>query len=850
MLFVAVEHSHPQEAQGYEQRVTQAREGECWYAFGYRRPQGPTRHPNLACQHHLVGEDGDTPTGTRAQDRPNTGRPEGRRSRSFHPIGVRSAPYLKHLRQGPGTVTYRSREILGGFVRNSLGSKVVRGSVGIAAAVSWTLFATALPVGAQDEKSPDAATVNERPGIEAGREDGAMLPLMRGSDGSEQVPVPEKVIEQAPTGDFMNRPGDPLPGKRSFDQEQSVELVDRRSEVTSVFRNPDGTETSQTSLHPIRFRDERGEWQSIDLALEERDGVLAAKSSNLGVAIPVDGSATALVATPSGTLVFGSPEGFKAEGTVRAEGLVASVDGVNGLRSETSLHGNGFEHALVVPDRDGTSTMRVSVRVPDGVTVRESATGDVDFFGRDGNLVGSYGGAAAVDAAEGSGVGPAALRLVSADPGIVVLEVMVDRGWWDDPARAFPVRIDPSWSGNTATAGSDTYVSKASPTTSYSNAWHVLAGTNNGGGDQYRGLVKFNLPAASANYGVTAATLDVYQAYSTTCTKRPFDVYALGSAFSSTTTWNTQPVADEYGSGSTWWFNKGFSGSCPAALEGIEVSRIVQRWMDGKSTNHGFLLRSRDEDWDSESYKQFVSAEGNATQSPKLTVTYNTVPRPPDLADAATAPKNGSSVGTVTPTLTVPTVTDPDGNPVSYWFRIWTGGDKVEHGQVIDSGWQTGTGSNSWTVPSSQLQNGVTYFWRVYATDNTGGVASGEISPAGNWLNSFSVDLIGGSMADAAGPVNVNLVTGNATVSVGQFTYNSLDVPPANGLRGYYYTDSNDNQTLPPDDNEAQSRVDPQIQFNWDDTTPLPNVGEAGTSKRMQVQWKGTVRERSEITLP
>ena len=593
-----------------------------------------------------------------------------------------------------------------------------------------------------------------------------------------------------------------------------------------MYRNPDGSETVKTSLYPVRFRGPDGAWTDVDLSLVPADGGgFRAAASPTPVTLASDGGV--VVESPAGVVRFAAPDVVPA-GSAKAEGGWVRLAGDTGVVSEVALTPAGFEQVLVVPTRDGPSSYRLPVSVPAGVSARDSGVGSIELVNGAGVVVGSLGGAVVEDSAPTPAPGGVTLRVVSSDEATVVVEVAVDRAWWNDPARVFPVRIDPSWSGlSNGSNGADTYVTNVYPTTGYSSSVNLYAGTYLNWGDQYRSLLWFNLPSSNANYGVTAASLNLHTTHASTCNRRPLDVYALSGAFSSSTTWNNQPAVDDWGTGSTWWFNWGTTG-CAATTESVGVHQIVQRWLDGTSANHGFLLRSRDETWDTGSYKRFNS--GDATGNyPTLSVDYQNVPPAPAMTSATPADK--AVVSTLQPTLTSPTVTDPENEQVRYWFRVWTGGDKAEHGQVIDSGWQTST---SWQVPVHALTDGASYSWRVYATDASGAHVT---SPA---FNSFTVNRLAGP-SDSFGPVSVKLASGNVAVSAGSLSYNSLEGDPARGLRGEYFTDVNKNRALPSDDALVQSRLDSQVQFNWDGTTPMPNVGLTGSNDQMQVRWTGYV---------
>lgn len=211
----------------------------------------------------------------------------------------------------------------------------------------------------------------------------------------------------------------------------------------------------------------------------------------------------------------------------------------------------------------------------------------------------------------------------------------------------------------------------------------------------------------------------------------------------------------------------------------------------------------------------------------RATVTYDT---PTPIATPA-EPTNDGVVVSTQPTLKVNPVTDADGDAVQYYFRVATGSNG-ESGAVINSGWMTGT--PQWTVPEGILQDGTTYYWRVYTYGGS------ETIP--NWVSSFKVDLRTGKDAtqsyDTVGPVGVDLATGNATTSTDSHTMGALGgnigislsydsaTKSKKGLNAEYwnvgtsYNFSNGAPTSPP----LVTRTDQNVNFDWALSNPSPGV--------------------------
>ena len=124
-----------------------------------------------------------------------------------------------------------------------------------------------------------------------------------------------------------------------------------------------------------------------------------------------------------------------------------------------------------------------------------------------------------------------------------------------DPARVFPITIDPTYASANVTTSFDTYVSKQYPTATYSTATEIRVGTYNGGVDAVRSFLTFPLASFSGKQ-IKSASLSLYEFHSWSCTATPFYVRSAYDGTSSTTSWsNQQGSPTAFGSLST-------AGSC------------------------------------------------------------------------------------------------------------------------------------------------------------------------------------------------------------------------------------------------------------------------------------------------
>lgn len=241
------------------------------------------------------------------------------------------------------------------------------------------------------------------------------------------------------------------------------------------------------------------------------------------------------------------------------------------------------------------------------------------------------------------------------------------------------------------------------------------------------------------------------------------------------------------------------------------------------------------------------------------------VPPTPPAASATPGNTSGApqTIVTLTPTLQVDAVADPDNYPagatVKYEFKIATGAD-AKSGAVFTSGLISADpdGKVRWTVPAGTLRDGNIYSWIVQPSD---GLAK-NTTPA--WVKNIKVDLrlgaTGPSPFDTVGPVAVNLANGNAHLSFSSplvstlggpigmsFSYNSQSEGTSNrGLTGSYY-DARDALGNVPTASGGYSfagktpvmvRTDAAVSFNWQ----LGSPGPALADEHFMAQWEGFIR--------
>gem|GEM_PF-1400120 len=674
---------------------------------------------------------------------------------------------------------------------------------------------------------------------------------------------PVRVPTAVPAGDFSNPPPHPtqLAEQRAhppvlasaFDPVRSTPLDAETTPTKKVYANPDGSRSAELTTRPTRFSDSAG-WHDIDLRLVPGpDGTLGARSAQHAARLGASADAQAVtVDTTAGPVGLRHP-GASAAPAVLDGARASYAKALAGRDVTEALTVDGFEETVVLPDARAGAAYTDELSLPAGVVARDAASG-IELVDAKGAVVAALGGGVAHDDATKGLTGalaPVGVHVASQGPGRASVTVGVDPAWLADPARVFPVSLDPVFSNFiTPSSGADTMVisgldaANAYPT--YPQLW--IGNFNNG--YVARALLQFNLGSAPApNDWVTESHISLHNTTTSSCAAQDIHLVGLAAPFSATTTWNNQPAttAPEVSATSVSHAN----GCGGAVTQNLDATALAQRWLKDGAANNGLLLYHNPENANATDYTYASSSDDSPANAPSLSITYNHLP---DMASAA-SPADGAVVVTPTPTLSVNPATDPDGQTVKYWFRVNTGPD-AETGPKIDSGW---IDSTSWAPSAGALLDGGRYWWHTWTSDGTSTAWDGSHYTVANWSRGFRVDSHLGATGpwphDEVGPMRVDLASGTMAMtaaspsfpSVGgavglSYTYSSA---PAGGLSASYYNDANANRLF--DEAPVGERVDTTINSYWG-TGP---IGPAGPDNTL-VRWKGYLKAPAtgDYTLP
>ncbi|WP_326706062.1 DNRLRE domain-containing protein [Streptomyces cyaneofuscatus] len=542
-------------------------------------------------------------------------------------------------------------------------------------------------------------------------------------------------------------------------QDRRIEVLGARTETSTVYVNPNGTVTEEAYAGPVRFEDDRGQWQTVDPSLREvPDGSLeavghphdlkvggrhAAPRGSKGQAGKAGGASVPLVSLEDGTGRSMELGWFGALPAPVVEGEEDTVARYKDALPATDLliesTRTGFEQFLELKDRsavDANGEVSYSLTAK-GLTAKANKDGSVTFTDAKGGVAGVLPSPvmwdARVDERSGEHTHRAKVGVKVAQEGdTVTLTMTPDAGFLAAKDTEFPVTVDPAINIG---ATFDTFVQQGYGT-DQSTATELKIG-NNGSGQIARSFLSFPMKNITGKQ-ITAAKLNLYSFHSWSCTPKGWDVWTAGQAGTGTR-WTNQPSWGSKQATSTQ--TKGFSSACNDGWVNADVTAMAKSWAaNGNGSNH-LGLRASDEG-DPYGWKRFNSGNA-ASRTPYLSVTYNSIPGVPTLV----APAHQAATNDTTPTLSAKAI-DGDGGQVRLDHEVWlnNGTAALRTGSTAN----VASGAPGTWTPAA-LPEGV-YKWRSRAGDGSANsawsafrtltvdtkapavskIASGDF-PAGQW---------------------------------------------------------------------------------------------------------------------
>jgi RHS repeat-associated protein len=628
--------------------------------------------------------------------------------------------------------------------------------------LSWLWRAFALPASWSSPPLPD--TPRQRSGSAAGkphRVSAASTRAGRGTGrtpgkGAGQLAADRRHKKTVVAGKTAGQPGD-----QSFNPATSKRIAAQSTATSDVYQNADGSRTEKVYSGPVNYRASNGAWTPIDTTVSKgRDGREHERSSGYPSDFAASANDPTLVSTklaPGQTLAYSLQGAANAPATVDGS-TVTYPQALPQTDLKLDLTGDGVKESLVLHSPDAANSWVFPLHLH-GLTVR-LVDGAVEYLDAEGAVVSTTPAAFMEDSnfdphsGESASSHAVTYELITVNGG-PALRVTADPAWLRDPARVFPVTVDPTTFYGTASTYAE-YPYDADN----SGDWKLKVGYNGAGSKAYSFLKFDGFYNSFTDAHITAVNLHLFDWWAWTCSAEPFSVNPITSSWSPSTT-KTYP-------GPSFGASIGSLTADPgAACKNTSENPNTGTWMSvplNVSTfnswsvgdpNYGLAVtasQTNDRQW-----KQFDSF--HTSNLPYLSVTY-AADTPPQIDSQF--PTDNYDAATLTPEL-MATGHDPDRYPnssLTYDFVIYKANASGGRTVIKDSGSQS---SNTYTVPSGVLKWGQSYYWSVVAND---GAANSDVDPTLQVINTpVPQPAITSDLSQNAGGHGFDPSIGNYTTS-------------------------------------------------------------------------------------
>ncbi|MFI1657746.1 LamG-like jellyroll fold domain-containing protein [Streptomyces sp. NPDC020472] len=558
--------------------------------------------------------------------------------------------------------------------------------------------------GKSHKASADSTSNEGEAGRKPGKGKGELPPFARETDDPADVT----------TG---KAPG----GKNSFDARTSRRDAKRSTATSDFFVNADGSTTVRHYTGRANFKAADGTWKQIDTSLtEDKDGRLQQTANSLDVEFAPTAADRQLASVDFGSgrsLAYALRGAAEAEPVVGGNGTVTYADVLPDTDVQLVPLAEGFKENIVLRSPTAANSWVFPLDVK-GLTPRVAADGDVEFTDASGKVAATIPHAYMEDSKVDPRSGDAAQSRgvtyeLTAVEGKPALRMTADRAWLDAPERVYPVTVDP-----TVTASNSTYTQNTIGG-DHSTETQIKVGSYDSGTNKANSFLQFSsLATTLAGQRVTAATLNVYALWSSTCAAESFSVHPVTQSW--TPSGVTSYPGPTYGAAlgtATPAPGASCSNSSGSASVGVRMPvTLSTTWFNnvaGGAANYGLALTAPTNDM--LHWKKFHS-DNSATAGfrPALDLTYtpNTAPQ----INAQYPPQNFQANTLQPELLAYATDADNGPSPLSYTFEIYDGDATGTPVLVATSGSIT---KSSWKVPAGKLKWSKNYDWYVAASDGT-----------------------------------------------------------------------------------------------------------------------------------
>lgn len=298
------------------------------------------------------------------------------------------------------------------------------------------------------------------------------------------------------------------------------EIVERRTATSRHIRLSDGSVRAEIYGAPIHYKDSHDAWAPIDRTvvasgLDQFENTRSQVKTSFRSGLVSDGSVD--LQGKDWSLSISAP-GMSRAIKLAHDDTLSYVGAARDISYQYRMLGDGLKETVVLHSPSAAATVSVDVALT-GLELRRGFDGTWGFAkpGAPEPDV-SLGGFAVFDSSRDAQNEPApcldAAMVVTPTANGARLTYAVPRAWLDDPARVYPVMIDPTYNWGAYGADSWTYSNPSYRNTCYNTQDYLRTGWYvwNSVGGQCRAYVSFDTSSLAYKF-VRAANLRTYVPY-------------------------------------------------------------------------------------------------------------------------------------------------------------------------------------------------------------------------------------------------------------------------------------------------------------------------------------------------
>jgi RHS repeat-associated protein len=393
------------------------------------------------------------------------------------------------------------------------------------------------------------------------------------------------------------------------------EVTSLRTATSRTYLNPDGTFRRVLSSGLVNFQDASGAWRTIDTSLVgagDGTGDTVSAAGPLQVRLPRDFAGRPVQVSAGGDTLSMRLQGAQSSGLSAAgsEGSYASVQ--PGVDVTYSVAPDTLNESVVLRSRPGGPvSFTFLLAVSAGLTLAARPDGSIDALDASGGRVFLIPAPLLTEPAAAGGVGAqsagVAVSLTGA-AGHYRLTYTPDLAWLQDPARRYPVVLDPSV---TLGGAIDAEIDAALPNDTFPVTDMAVGKDVNGG--VYRMLVGFGSGWPCDGCYATSATLHLYESQAWHGAGNGLLAWMNNRGWGVPVSWNgapgtNGPTASSATLGGTGWLT-------------FDVTAAIQNWELNVDTNDGFTIESSNEGGGA---NDVAFASHNTSTAPYVSINYDT----------------------------------------------------------------------------------------------------------------------------------------------------------------------------------------------------------------------------------